>query len=407
MTAPLRISDARIHALAIPMRFRFEHAAATREVADPIIVELNGHAPYAHLPGIGETLARPYVTGETSESVLTDLQKIFLPRLAGFSAGSFPEALEFIESLPFEDEGRIIHAARCAVELALIDLAGRAFRRRAADVAGWMGLAGFGAPGSRNTARYSGIAIGSTRAKLHRWLRIQRCYGLRDFKLKVAVPEWQERLAWTYEFLATDLKKERVTLRVDANSGWTASEAAASLHLLERFGVCAIEQPLKDRDDAQLSALAAQTACDLIVDESLLGIGDARRLLRAGGVQVFNIRLAKVGGLMPALAMAAEVLQANREVQLGCLVGQTSILTAAEQAFLEACPKVRFVEGAFGRILLKADPVRPSMRFGYGGRLPTVGGFGLGVTPDSAILQRYAVSPPQRLRMMGIEGSVA
>ena len=45
MNAPLHVRSLRIHRLAIPMRVRFEHAAATRDTADPVIVELVGGAP--------------------------------------------------------------------------------------------------------------------------------------------------------------------------------------------------------------------------------------------------------------------------------------------------------------------------------------------------------------------------
>ena len=65
MIPPLRIRRVQIHPLTIPMRFRFEHAAAAREVSNPVIVELSAEAPYADCVGYGETLARKYVTGET------------------------------------------------------------------------------------------------------------------------------------------------------------------------------------------------------------------------------------------------------------------------------------------------------------------------------------------------------
>lgn len=379
MPAELRIADVRVHRLQIPMRVRFEHAAATRDVADPVLVEINARAPYAHLMGWGETLARTYVTGESTDSVLTDLRRVFAPRLAGFSASSFPEALDFIDALPFEDEGRVIHAARCAMELALLDMAGRAFQRSAADVAGWLDLPGFGPPGCLARVRYSGIVLGSTRAKVRRWLRMQRWYGLRDFKLKVAVEGWEDRVRWAFEFLGGALKRGRATLRVDANAGWSLSEAHEACELLEQHGVCAVEQPLPDANDDDLPWLAEQTNCAIIADESLLSAADAKRLLEAGGVQIFNVRLAKHGGLLPSLRIARLVLQAGKEVQLGCLVGETSVLAGAGVAFLRACPRVRFAEGAFGRFLLKQDVVRRPVQFGYRGRITELAESGLGI----------------------------
>jgi len=388
---PLNIRNVRIFRLAIPMRLRFDHAAAVREVADPIVLQISAAAPYAHYVGYGETLARTYVTGESAGSVVQDIADLFVPRLASFAPRSFAEALECIEALPTQFSGRIVTAARAAVELALLDLAGKVFRRRPADVAGWMGLTGFGAPGCLSTARYSGIVVGRTRRRLTALLHLQRWYGLRDFKLKVAIEGWEQRLEWAYSVLRGSIDRGQVSLRVDANSGWTLSEAEDALPLLEGNGVSAIEQPLSDHDDAHLPDLAVQTKCDLIADESLITLNDAQRLIDGGGVRVFNIRLAKNGGLLPALRIARLALSAGVNVQLGCLVGETSILSAAAVGFLETCPAVRFVEGAFGKLLLREDVVRRPIRFGRRGRIAPRPDFGLGIEVDSHAVERLAV----------------
>jgi muconate cycloisomerase len=399
MNEPLHIRSLRMHRLAIPMRVRFEHAAAVRDTADPVVVELAGGAPYAHLVGWGETLARPYVTGETPESVLDDIANVLAPRLAAFQPATFAQALELIEALPLQVGGRIVTAARTAVELGLLDLTCQAFRRRPADIVGWMGLPGFGSPGCLGTVRYSGMVVGSTPGKLKMLLRLQRLYGLRDFKLKVAVDGWEQRLEWAYEVLGRPIVGQRVTLRVDANGGWSLAEANDAVATLEHCGVCALEQPLPDANDTDLPYLAQQTSCDLIADESLLTLSDAQRLIEGGGVRVLNIRIAKNGGLMPALRIARLALAAGLDVQLGCLVGETSILSAAGLAFLEACPKVRFVEGAFGRFLLRADVTRRPVRFRHGGHVRPRPGFGLGVTVDPGALAALAAGPARAVAL--------
>jgi L-alanine-DL-glutamate epimerase-like enolase superfamily enzyme len=394
---PLRIRGIKIYKLAIPLRLRFEHAAAARDTSDSIVVQVSAGSPYAHHVGYGETLARTYVTGETVTSAVDDITNVFAPRLAAFAPETFVEALEIIEPLPTQVGGRIVTAARTAVELALLDLAGRVFHRRPADVAGWMGLAGFGTPGCLSRVRYSGMVVGRTHRRLTGLLRLQRLYGLRDFKLKVAVAGWEERLAWAYRVLRRGLERRRITLRVDANGGWSLAEAHAALGLLEEHGVCALEQPLSDAADEDLPWLAEQTRCDLAVDESLLTIRDAERLIQAGGVRVLNIRIAKNGGLMPALRIARLALNNGLDLQLGCMVGETSILTAAGLSLLEACPKVRFAEGAFGKWLLREDVVRRPIRMRWGGRPRVPRSFGLGVEVDPKALERLAVERPRTL----------
>lgn len=389
MNAALRVREIRIAPLAIPMRLRFEHAAAARAVADPVIVELAAETPMQGVSGFGETLARPYVTGETAVTVAADIAAVFAPLLSQFHVESFAEAVEFAGALPLEHEGRCIHAARAAVELALLDLAGVSFDRAAADAATYLDLPGIGPPGCRREARYSGVVVGRKPLKRSLLLGVQRWAGLRDFKIKVAVDGWEDALRRTSRILGPAIARGSATLRADANGGWDAGAALAAIPLLRDCGVSALEQPLPRELDAELPRLVAAGCPDLIADESLLTEADAVRLIDLG-VRVLNLRIAKNGGLLPAWRLAHRARSRGVDVQLGCLVGETSILTAAGIAFLGACPPARFVEGAFGRWLLKGDVIRRPITFGLGGRVPTLPPEGLGIEVDRALLLRFA-----------------
>jgi muconate cycloisomerase len=393
MNGSLRVRRIEIFPLKIPMRVRFEHAAASRSESDSVVVRIAAASPFAQHVGYGETLARPYVTGEDAESVVTDVWEILAPRLTEFAPDSFAEALDFIHALPTYVEGRLINAARAAVELALIDLVGRVFRRRAGDVAPWLELPGFGAPGALPNVRYSGMVAGRPGAKSDLLLRGQKWYGLRDFKIKVAIDGWPDRLHRTARILGRGLRSGRLTLRADANMAWSYEEAVQAVPLLSECGISALEQPFGTDDDRLMSGLSEAGVPDLIVDESLLTMEDAQQLATLPGVRVFNIRIAKNGGLMPALQMARVALQAGLDVQLGCLVGETSILSAAGVAFLQSVPRVRFVEGAFGSFLLREDVTRRPIRFGLGGRVRAPLGFGLGIDVDETAVRRLCPEP--------------
>jgi len=391
MTGSLRIRSLEIHTLAIPLRLRFEHAAAARSASDPVLVRLQAEAPFMRCAGFGETLARSYVTGETQETVIEDLSRFFAPHLLDFRPDSFEAAVDFIDQLPARFDGRLVNAARAAIELALLDLTCKAFERPIAAAAALrLPSNEFGPPGCVDRARYSGQVVGRSRSKLAAVLRAQRCYGLRDFKLKVATPGWESRLQNAHRVLRGALRRGQASLRVDANAGWTLSEAMHAAPLLERCGVCALEQPLPVGDDALLRELAASLRCDLIADESLRTIDDAQRLITGGAVRVFNVRIAKNGGLLASLKIAQVALEAGLDLQLGCLVGETSLLTAAGVRFLELCPTVRFVEGGFGRWLLRRDVLAQPLGFGRGGRIGRLSDAGLGIDPDPERLRDLA-----------------
>lgn len=399
MSTALRIRQMTVYPLRIPMRLRFEHAAASRNAADPVVVQLQAEAPLTHVDGYGETLARRYVTGETADTVVDYLVNVFSPRLLDLRAGSFADALEFIAELPFWYDGRNLNAARAAIELALIDLAGRAFRRPATDIAAWRSGPIRASHTSPAAARYSGIVVGRKALKQSLMIRAQRAYGLRDFKIKVAVEGWEQRLRRASTTLGGALAAGAATLRADANGGWTPAEAAAALPVLEECGVSALEQPVSREEDAAFADLAAASRrIDLIADESLVTSEDADRLLEDGAVRVFNVRIAKNGGLLPSLELAHRAREAGRDVQLGCLVGETSILTAAGVAFLSLVPDLRFVEGAFGGWLLRRDVVPRPLTFGRGGRPPRVSGDGFGIEVDPARLEALADGSPTRVQ---------
>ena len=96
---------------------------------------------------------------------------------------------------------------------------------------------------------------------------------------------------------------------------------------------------------------------------------------------------------LPALRLAAFARRHGGLVQLGCMVGETSILSAAGWRFLQMTPGVTFAEGCFGSFLLRGDVASRPLRFGFGGRGVTLSPVGLGV--DVAADRLVALCPGQ------------
>src|SRR5690606_35557735 len=88
---------------------------------------------------------------------------------------------------------------------------------------------------------------------------------------------------------------------------------------------------------------------------------------------ILNLRLSKLGGLLRTLAAAERAKKMGIPFIIGCQVGETSLLTRA--ALTVATPHrgngLLGQEGAFGQLLLEADPLEPILTFGQGGRLET------------------------------------
>jgi muconate cycloisomerase len=404
-----------VYRTAIAMR-SFEHAAATRNQAEAVVVR----AVFSDgVSGWGETLPRAYVTGETLESVVTDLEGLIWPALAeaDFSGVEFEVAAALAAIPTVGPDGRCINAAACAAELACVDA--HLKRRGLSSPAGLLGAAEALAPAEeiirphsllaeasrphaveadiphqcgRILPRVTGVLGSADAGKTARRLRLMRWYGLRDFKLKLGLGADADsaNLAVVRARLAGALAAGRCTLRVDVNGGWTADETPEHAAELRAMGVCAVEQPVFC-GAGELVELARRCELPLIADESLLTDSDAEALLAEPGKLWWNIRISKNGGLVRAGRLAARAAAAGSTVVLGCMVGESGILSAAQRRLLQAAgPGVRFVEGNYGRLLLAGDIVRRSPRFGYGGRLSVLSGAGLGVEVDPARMARWA-----------------
>src|SRR6185436_16660034 len=102
---------------------------------------------------------------------------------------------EFAAALPCTAlDARPITAARCAVELALLDAYSRAMQKSIASIAGFLTDKWLGSPGSHGSVRFSGVISAEDPAHIRRSLRKMRWFALRDFKLKVGDAHDDQRL---------------------------------------------------------------------------------------------------------------------------------------------------------------------------------------------------------------------
>jgi len=378
----------RIYPLSIPLRKAFRHAAHVRHYADPLVVQVELSDGTL---GYGETLPRPYVTGETVESVIETISQMMLEELLAFRPGCFADALEQINALPDRDEsGVVVNAARAAVELALLDAYSRHYHKPLSEAVGWLGLAGFGPYGSIRQIRFSGVLSGDDRAKLKNSARKMWWFGLRDFKLKVGYEDDLERIRAVADYLGRSLKGS-ATLRLDANGGWTLQQAIEKLQEVQDLSISCIEQPLKPSNDEELAKLKEAVHCRIMHDESLVTFDDAQRLIQLGVADGFDIRISKNGGFLPSIRLAHMARKNYIIYQLGCMVGETSILSAAGLRFLENVPGIQFAEGSYGRFLLADDIVSHPVNFGWGGKPKSPAGLGWGVNVQPARLKQYLV----------------
>jgi L-alanine-DL-glutamate epimerase-like enolase superfamily enzyme len=369
----MKITRFDIVTVDIPMRQSVRHALAERSVARNILVA--AHDADGNV-GWGECCPRPYVTGETIDSVKQDLGSIILPQLLGHELGSFEQVRSLIEPL-LDTMARNQQAAFCAAELATLDLAGRCF-----GVSAGMVLGAVQAP----QVRYSGVIATDDIESVKQNAAFMAKFGVNDVKVKVGAS-----LESNLEILTTAraILGAEVTLRIDANCAWSAQETLRQLEAMQAFSLTGVEQPVPGEDIAGMREVTAAGLVPVVADESLCSLEDARTLIRERACDVFNVRISKCGGLVNAGRIDRLAREAGLACQLGAQVGEAGILSAAGRHYATRSAGVRWCEGSYGKLLLEEDITEPDITVGPGGVAPALEGAGIGVTPGAALLQRH------------------
>jgi L-alanine-DL-glutamate epimerase-like enolase superfamily enzyme len=386
-----RVTELHLLAVDLPFKVAFRHAAAARTTSESLFLRIRLDDG---VEGWGECLPRAYVSGERREQAFLLLRDTVLPALAGLSFRSLPEAVSFLEKCDGKAPPEWVppevpqSSAWCSVDLALLDAFGRASGEPARPVAGAGRTA---TAAAMRRYRYSGV-VSAGRG----WPYAVSLLKVRAFRFPHVKLKLERHGAVQAARTARRLLGRRVDLRVDANMAWDAEQALEVIDRLRAVGIRSFEQPIPGSDLAGLARLVRESSAGIMVDEGLTDRDSLQRYVIHRACTGANVRISKCGGLVGAYARCREALDAGLTLQVGCQVGESSLLSAAHLTLLSALapltPGVRYAEGCFGRHLLREDPVSPLLQFRYGGRPPRPpAGPGLGVRVDQAMLERWAV----------------
>jgi L-Ala-D/L-Glu epimerase len=369
----MKIASADVFAIKLPFRFAFKHSLASRSSSENIIVKVELVDGSSRFTGFGEGIPRDYVTGETVNTSIAAIQKEFLPPLLGLDFADERELMSLLTTQFFALglDHRALGAAWCALELALLDAMGQA-----KDVPLTNLLGGICAHANRGI-RYGGVIPFGGKRSLLAVLLFYKCFGFKTVKLKVG-DDLDQDLANLQ--LARKILGDQVILRVDANCAWTFEKAMMAVKQMRTFKVSSYEQPLPADDLEGLAKLTRAIPEQVVADESLCTVAQAKRLAAEKIVSAFNIRLSKVGGILAARQIADIASQAGLAVHLGAQVGESGILSAAARAFAASRELFDNYEGSNNFFLLKNDITDENLNVGWGGLGKVLTGKGLGVT---------------------------
>jgi muconate cycloisomerase len=383
----MKVAELTAYHVRIPLKRAIKHASHTRTSTDNLVIRC---ALEDGTIGFGEGVPREYVTGETIDSAIALVKRgdlaSQLNACRDFSAAASLAERFQLPAAENDDRRCRGNAARCAVELAVLDAYGKHFGKPVSAVTQLFAPDLF-AP--VDWVRYSGaITSASKPLKIRFAVMAMKLYRFRHVKVKVGIAGQDD--VYRLGFISRKLGIN-VELRVDANEAWRPNEVVERIRALEPFGITSVEQPVAHADVACLAEVRKQVRVPIMHDESLCGMVDAERALAQQTCDLFNIRLSKCGGFIPSLRLVQFALKNGLGYQLGCQVGETAILSAAGRHFATSVSAARCHEGSYDRFLVREALATRDISFRWGGWARALPGPGLGVEVDPQALERVTV----------------
>lgn len=346
--------------------------------------------------GWGEGLPRPYVTGETVESVWRHLEQSDFSQIRDTTFSCAIDASREIDGFRLADVGANAgidvrecfgNSVRCALELSILDAACRAEEISLGDfILRHPAANQFTKP--CDEVLYSG-AVTSTTPR-GQWVSAlkMKLFAFQQVKVKVGTVGISD-----FDLLrrVRRIVGRKVDLRLDANEAWHCDEVVSQIASLIRFQPTSLEQPVPHAEIAGLKQVRTEIGVPIMLDESLCCREDAERAITGQWCDLFNIRLSKCGGISRSLELVALARKHRIGYQLGCQVGETGILSAAGRHFACNVPDIRYLEGSFDRFLVRDALTEQDLTFRYGGKGIRLSGPGSGVDVDECRVRELAV----------------
>ena len=295
----MTISEIRCHRLTAPLHTPFVTALRRTEHLETTVVEVvdgDGICGYGEAPQVWR------VTGES----LAGAEACLSGPLADVVRG---RSLDDLHDLGAEILDAVVgnFGAKAAMDVALHDLAARRVGVSLAELLG-------ASPGDQRVPTDVTVSAGEP-DELAATATKRTAEGFAVLKLKVGTDA------------ATDVARVRAVreaapaarIRVDANQGWTPTEAIAAIRAMEDAGLDVefVEQPVERYDVRGLAQVTAAVDTPVMADESVFGLRDLAAVIDQRAADLINVKLAKCGGL----GVARELLERARAAGLGTIVG--------------------------------------------------------------------------------------
>jgi L-Ala-D/L-Glu epimerase len=225
--------------------------------------------------------------------------------------------------------------------------------------------------GDRTCIPATSVTIGisnpdAAKARLLNWMET---LTVRAIKIKLGSPDGID--ADRAMFAAVQSVAPAAKISIDANGGWSLTDAIAMTQWLSDRGVTYLEQPLPPEQDADLPILYERSPLPIFVDESCFTSRDIPRL--SDRVHGINIKLMKSGGLTEAIRMVHTAEACGLQIMFGCYSDSCLANTAAVQlapfaTHLDLDSHLNLTDDPFTGAIVEDGVLRPTDEAGLGVR---------------------------------------
>jgi muconate cycloisomerase len=321
--------------------------------------------------GFGEAASAPTMTGDTLGGLIAAVRDHLAPLLVGQDALARASLKRMMSRALVGNTG-----AHSAVELALLDLAGRVLNRRVIDLIG---------SERRSAVRPMWLLGNATPDEDIEEARARQAEGFHLFKLKIGVKPIENEIEAALAI--RQALGAKMPLCADANGGLTLASAKRYVERTRDAKLMFLEQPLPPDDLKGLKALA-RSSLPIGVDEGIHALADIESHARAGARGV-SLKLIKLGGLGNALEAARLCQRLRLKVNVAAKIAESSLASAAAIHLACAVPSVDWGV-SLTHFYLAHDLVRRPLAL-CNGHVGLPDGPGLGVEIDEAAVERFRV----------------
>ncbi|BAD58369.1 enolase [Nocardia farcinica] len=260
---------------AIPYRKPLRFASGEVHTAEHVLVRVHTDDGVV---GVAEAPPRPFTYGETQDSIVAVIRKLFAPQVVGLTLLQ----RETVAARLARTVGN--PAAKAALDMAIWDALGRTLDVQVTELLG----------GYTDRLRVSHmLGFDDPAAMVAEAQRMRERHGITTFKVKVGRRPIGLDLA-VVRALREGLGEE-VELYVDGNRGWTASESARAMREMADLGLLFAEELCPADDVLGRRWLVSQLDVPFIADESVPTPADVTREVLAGSATAISIKIARTG----------------------------------------------------------------------------------------------------------------